>query len=293
LNQQIFLFPALSGLFLLWKAITQVAQRRCIHILAVAGAVGVGIDSAEAEFIQVPMTSTPAYTMTFNDKNLAAGYAIDYGQATKTLFEVATLTSNDPLIIKFTENAPAPKDGAGLKVNVSLNLTDGTNQDWKGFKLQLIDADTDSGIVPYQKFDPAETEHPNEAHFHPRKETFANFQSNPFNKPAAFKTQTMFVAEGGALVGKTQANKAWTASGFFIHEVDVEGLPRTFYLVETPILAAAANPEPSTLVMAGTGVLFGLAYAWCRRRRAQAGIPPVGAGGDAERAIEPGDSRSR
>jgi hypothetical protein len=293
LNEHVFAFPALSCLLALWETIARVANRRLIRVLAVAGAVGVGINSAEAGFVQVPLTSTPAYTITFNDANLAAGYAIDYGKTTNTLFEVATLTSNDPLIIKFTENAPAPANGVGLRVNINLNLTDGTDQNWKGFKLELMDADTSSGIIPYGKFDPSEFVHPNEAHFHPKGGNFANFQSYPFNKPAAFKTQTMFVAEGGALVGKTQPDKAWTSSGFFIHEVDVAGLSRTFYLVETPIIAAAASPEPSALVMASTSVLFvGLAYAWRRRRRVQAGIRPVGAVGDAGRSIEPGDPRS-
>jgi hypothetical protein len=256
---------ALTCLLAMSEIVASLADRRFIRLLAAAGAIWIGIRPAEAGFVQVPMTSTPAYTITFNDANLASGYAIDYGKTTNTLFEVATLTSNDPFIIKFTENAPAAENGEGLKVNINLNLTDGTNQNWKGFKLQLIDADTSSGIIPYQQFDPSEIEHPNEAHFHPRGGSFANFQSNPFNNPAAFKTQTTFVAEGGALVGMNQPNKAWTDSGFFIHEVDVAGLSRTFYLVETPIVGAAAMPEPSTLVMTGMGLVLGLAYA-CRQR---------------------------
>jgi hypothetical protein len=277
LNEHVCDFPALSSLLVLWETITRVANRRLIRVLAVAGAVGVGINSAEAGFVQVPLTSTPAYTITFDDTNLKPNYAIDYGKTSNTLFERATLTSNAPFIIKFTEDAPPAKDGHGLKVNIDLLLTNGTNQNWKGFKLELMDADTNSGIIPYEKFDPTKFVHPNEAHFHPMGGVFANFQSDPFNNPAAFKTQTMFTAVGGALVGPTQANKAWTASGFFIHEIDVAGLPRTFYLVETPILAGAANPEPSSIVMAGTSVLIGLAYAWRRRRRGQAGIRPVGA----------------
>jgi hypothetical protein len=247
------------------------ANRRLIRAMAVAGAFSLGIDSAQAGFIQVQLPTTPAYTITYNNANLAPAPAIGYDKATNTLVETATLTSNDPFVIKFQENAAPEKSSHGaFKINVSLNLTNGTNQNWTGFTLSLMDVDTSTGLVPYEKFDPKEVEHPNEAHFHPaigknKKPDFDKVMSNPFNKPAVFYTQTSFTAEGGGQVGN---NEAWTASGFFIHEIDIAGLARTFYLVETPILAAAAGaPEPSAIVMAGMGALFALAYGWSRRRR--------------------------
>jgi hypothetical protein len=255
------------------------ASKSAIPIMALAVALGLGIDSAHAGIVQAQLPTTPAYTISYSNANLAPAPAIGYDKSTNTFVETATLTSNSPFLIKFQENAPADKSSIGaFKINVSLNLTNGTNQSWSGFKLSLMDADTSSGLVPYENFDPKAVEHPNEAHFHPKptkgNPDFSNFMSNPFTKPAAFLTQTSFVAQGGALVDK---NQAWTASGFFIHEVDIQNLARTFYLVETPIVAAAkpgGSPEPSTIVMAGTGAFVGLAFGCCRRAR-QRRVRPI------------------
>jgi hypothetical protein len=200
---------------------------------------------------------------TINDISFTAGVGTGVG----TLKKDVTFLTNDPFIIKFSQkqapNATSQSSSVGFKVSLDVKLTNKTpNTKWTGFKEELKDFDF-AGITT-KDIDgmPRGTAfHPLFAHFHPTDTDATKFKkSNPFGAvdPTDFNSKSMFSLSGGEIKNN---GGFWTASEYFVHAMDIKGLPRTFNYIETP--TAVVIPEPATWPFIVTGVA-GLLY--CRRK---------------------------
>lgn len=172
-----------------------------------------------------------------------------------TLKKHITFLGSDPFIIKFSQvDAPADYSTTptGFKVRLDLKLTNGVaDTKWTGFTEQLKDHDFDG--VSNKTIDGARrgsTSHPLFAHLHPAGLDIANFKQSPFKQtnPADFDAAAAFTASDGEVATGT----SWTASGLFLHAMDIKGLPRSFSLIETPV--AVAVPESGTALLLAAGL---------------------------------------
>jgi hypothetical protein len=197
-----------------------------------------------------------------------------------TLIETTSRVNNDPLTIEFQQifETPISKVAGGLRLNLQKTDTNAVGPAWTGYKLQLID------LVPAPN-DPESDEHPPQPHFHPKTATFLlgtkSFNStnnNLFSATFLGKNQvdpsdTILLGDGKTEVDQ---NKSVQILNLLIHErqFPIGVIPdpgrRIFDLVETPIIAGAANPEPAAIIQFGTGLLGLLGFAWYRRRRGAA-----------------------
>jgi hypothetical protein len=132
--------------------------------------------------------------------------------------------------------------------------------DWSSFNECLKDFDFTDVSMMFDGKPRGSMTHPLYAHFHPKGMDMAKFKLTGFSKtdPADFDTLANYAVTGGAV----KPGQKWTASGFFLHAMDIKGLPRTFIWVETPV--AAPVPEPGTALLLAAGMFT---LGWMARRR--------------------------
>ena len=113
--------------------------------------------------------------------------------------------------------------------------------------------------------------------------TFNNFplpisplDASPTATPSS-NTQLIAEKPGITFIMFVQFDALWnTPSGEFIEAESTGPNIGAGHWIITGASPAAAVPEPSTAVVAGIGVVCGLAYAWCRHRRDQRRQRPMG-----------------
>src|SRR5262249_3305070 len=217
---------------------------------------------------QVTLTYDPA-KVTVNALNYTPSPAPSPDNNFGLLTEDVTFKSLSPITLSFSEKYPekvgAPTTSAtsgGFKFTLHEVLTNNTFT-WDGFKEEIKDFNfpnikqitlSDGTTVR------GSTEHPVFAHFHP-----GNALQPP--APEQFKSGLLptvrpdlttngdgvasFALSGGEVEGGDK-KQVLDISGLFIHAIDVQGVKRSFDLIQTPRpLQLAGVPEPANFILLG------------------------------------------
>ncbi len=231
------------------------ASALALHLSPVLG--------ADPKYVTVNLTGSP-YKVSYLDDptkwkvdDISFAAKVEVGGFFGTLTKKVTFLTDDPFELKFSEVVVPGMysgTGGGFKVHLDLKLTNGQkNTKWTSFTEQLFDFDFEGVTTKDLDGRPrGNGTHPLFAHFHPDDLKMVNYKTAGFKKTNPGDINSL--AKFDAIDGPVLFNNSWTASGLFIHAMEIKDLPRTFKLIEKPI--AVAVPEPATWALLGAGVML-------------------------------------
>lgn len=229
--------------------------------------------TASAGSITIYDTFLNPWTVSWNDPRVLSVTDTTVGQdaqnpiRTTDLEKEVNFTTNDPVVLLFTQNAVGTQTStgaAGLNFVMLNTIFNNTGWEWSGFTETIEDHDLFNDDGELIVADPPPTGsgfHPPAAHFH----TPLTFGSNPggFSLLDPDATQSGQIAElGGGLMPDSGALLEFSLR---VHDHVAVDYLRSFTLTETPVPA----PEPASVALVGAG-LAALAVrrfrTWSRRR---------------------------
>lgn len=250
-----------------------VAKWRLIGLLTVLVSL-LAMSTGQAGFItkSVVLTNvgeTPwTAVLTYDDRDdVALDWSPGITTANGVLGVGASLVSNQPIRLVFTENAKATENadrfGIGaLRFSLTERFVNNSSVDWSGFTATLKDLDGDADLMNPMGGVPNSRSglHPSSAHFHPG--VAANY--DPFTllnrEPNGVNMNTSLVF-GGATVAK--GGGRFDIISLSTHDIQYDGFRRRFELTEAPVPV----PEPSSLILFLTGIIGLVGCGRCRLRR--------------------------